>query len=170
MGLRFVEGQSSEELNVSQICSGQWNHTELQEQPWWVGGTDVWSCAGFCLILVSSLSVTSSMRCSPSLTSQERLSSSKASDSVCTGESLGVGSRLWSSACVSLCLFFSIKAGSLQPDNSCCSLKRSSHWSEEQEPLEEGVASLNGLSVGNIVLWWLCRNVMSIYGSGSPFQ
>lgn len=26
MGLRFVEVQASEELNVSQICSGQWNH------------------------------------------------------------------------------------------------------------------------------------------------
>lgn len=25
MGLKFVEGQSSEELNVSQICSGQWD-------------------------------------------------------------------------------------------------------------------------------------------------
>lgn len=90
MGLRLVEGQSSEKLNVSQICSGQWNHRAPGAAllGW---GTDVWSCAGFCLILVSSPSVTSSMRCSLSLTSQERLSSSKASATLCSGESSGDG-------------------------------------------------------------------------------
>lgn len=102
----------------SAVVSGT---TELQEQHWWAVGTDVRSCAGFCLILVFSLSVTSSMRCSPSLTLQERLSSSKASDSVCSGESFG--SWLCSSA-LSLCLFLNIKAGSLQPHNFLlCSLK-----------------------------------------------
>lgn len=44
------------------------------------------SCPGVCLILVSFSSVTSLMPCSPSPTLQERLSYSKASDSVFTDE------------------------------------------------------------------------------------
>lgn len=47
------------------------------------------SCAGFSLILVSSPSVRSLMPCSLSLTSQERLSSSKASGTVFSGDSFG---------------------------------------------------------------------------------
>lgn len=79
----------------------------------------------------------------------------------------GAASALVLSVCV---YFFNVKAGSLQPHNFLlCSLKHFIlKW--ELEPLEEDVASLNRLSVGNIVLWWLCRNVMSIYGLGLPFQ